>query len=87
MVRKKKLDPRQNIFDLSSEVILGSSKEGPFPSIIVGSVNVGTLLQLEIPGSNVIVVNCGMCQREIWTEYYQEGLNFICETCCQQLPR
>jgi hypothetical protein len=87
MIRKKKPDPQQNIFDLSSVVASASQKEGVSPFIIVGSAKDITLVQLEIPGSDVIVVKCGACGREIWTEYYEDGIKFICGACCELLPR
>lgn len=67
---------------------LPPEQEGPLLTHIdVGYVKNFTLLQLEIPGSDVIVVKCDMCQREIWTEYYEEGIKFVCGACCEELPR
>ncbi len=60
-------------------------------STIAGCASTGTLPvvveQLSLPGSDIIEVNCDMCNQEMWTEYYNEGTEFICRVCCELLPR
>jgi uncharacterized CHY-type Zn-finger protein len=89
MTRKEKPLRQQPIYDPLLAAALEPDSEGDSPSIIAGFVKAGiSPLQLEIPGSDITVVKCGMCKRDMWTVYYNEETTFVCKTCSNEfIPR
>lgn len=82
MPRKKKQPTQQ-----STEA---PNQEDQSESIIVSSVEGSTSqapVRLTVDGQDAgYIVQCGMCNTDIWTSYVDDDLVFICGPCAETLP-
>jgi hypothetical protein len=46
-----------------------------------------TYRQESLPDTEIIIVHCSMCSREIWTQYHRDGLSHVCRSCMENIKK